>query len=133
MMASPERLLDISSASAITGAVSNSGKLAKVLKASRLAASLSLREVEKETGISNAYLSQLENGRTRNPSPHVLSKLANVYRVAYSELMEAAGYPAAHELGSLGIRVAMLAGGLDLREQREVASFIEALIARRKR
>jgi transcriptional regulator with XRE-family HTH domain len=133
MNASSKRLLDISSGSAITGSVSNSGKLAKVLKASRLTASLSLRDVEKETGISNAYLSQLENGRTRSPSPHVLSKLARVYRVAYSELMEAAGYPAAHDLGSLDIRVAMLAGGLDLREQREVASFIETLIARRRR
>jgi HTH-type transcriptional regulator, competence development regulator len=126
-------LLDISSSSAISETVSNPGKLAKVLKARRLAASLSLRTIEKQTGISNAYLSQLENGRTRSPSPHVLSKLATVYRVEYSELMEAAGYPATHDLGSLGIRVAMLAGGLDLREQREVASFIETLIARRKR
>jgi HTH-type transcriptional regulator, competence development regulator len=111
--------------------VVNKGKLAPLLKSSRQSAALSLRNVEKQTGISNAYLSQLENGKTRNPSPHVLSKLAHAYGVDYSELMEAAGYPQTHQMGSQGLRVAMLANGLNIREQQEVASFIEALIARR--
>jgi len=112
--------------------VVNKGNLAQLLKSSRQSAALSLRNVEKQTGISNAYLSQLENGRTRNPSPHVLSKLARVYGVDYSDLMDAAGYPHSHDMGSQGLRVAMLAGELNVREQQEVASFIEALIARRR-
>ena len=43
-----------------------------------------LREVEETTGISNAYLSQLERGRAKNPSMKVLFKLADFYGVANS-------------------------------------------------
>ncbi len=53
---------------------------------------ISLREVEDATDISNAYLSQLENGRVTKPSPHILHALATVYRVPYETLMERAGY-----------------------------------------
>jgi transcriptional regulator with XRE-family HTH domain len=94
--------------------------------------SLSLREVEKRTGISNAYLSQLENGRTANPSPHVLAKLSRVYNVAYSELMLAAGYPEVLPEASPTLKLAMLTSNLDAGEQREVEFFIEHLLARRE-
>lgn len=53
---------------------------------------LSLRDVEQATGISNAYLSQLENDKVNKPSPHFLHKLAKLYGVDYEMLMEAAGY-----------------------------------------
>lgn len=53
---------------------------------------LSLRDVEQATGISNAYLSQLENDKVSKPSPHFLHKLAKLYGVDYELLMEAAGY-----------------------------------------
>jgi len=60
----------------------------------RTAKGLSLREVEAATGraVSNAYLSQLEKGKIRKPSPHVLHRLAAVYAVPYETLMEKAGY-----------------------------------------
>jgi transcriptional regulator with XRE-family HTH domain len=60
----------------------------------RTAKGLSLREVEEATGeaVSNAYLSQLENGRIKKPSPNVLHSLAEVYAVPYEALMEKAGY-----------------------------------------
>ena len=53
-----------------------------------------LREVEEATGkeVSNAYLSQLENGRIAKPSPHILHSLAEAYEVPYDMLMEKAGY-----------------------------------------
>ena len=54
---------------------------------------MTLRSVEERTGISNAYLSQLENGKISNPSPRVLHKLAAVYRLSYNRLMDLAGYP----------------------------------------
>jgi transcriptional regulator with XRE-family HTH domain len=44
------------------------------------------------TGISNAYLSQLETGKIAQPSPNYLYKLAEVYRLPYDLLMEKAGY-----------------------------------------
>ena len=56
----------------------------------RAAKGLSLREVEEATGkaVSNAYLSQLENGRIKKPSPNVLHTLAAVYAVPYEALQE---------------------------------------------
>jgi len=55
---------------------------------------MSLRDVEQATDneVSNAYLSQLENGRIRKPSPHILHTLSELYRVSYSNMMERAGY-----------------------------------------
>jgi transcriptional regulator with XRE-family HTH domain len=59
-----------------------------------LAKDLSLRDVEKalEGQISNAYLSQLENGHAARPSPQVLHALAQVLPIPYERLMRLAGY-----------------------------------------
>jgi HTH-type transcriptional regulator, competence development regulator len=48
--------------------------------------------VERQTGISNEYLSQLERGVATKPAPEVLQKLAKFYDVAYESLLVAAGY-----------------------------------------
>jgi HTH-type transcriptional regulator, competence development regulator len=68
-------------------------KLAAILADARKRLGLTLRAVETKTGISNAYLSQLENGRIKEPSPTVLHKLSELYRIPYNSLMAAAGYP----------------------------------------
>ena len=58
----------------------------------------SLREVQKHTGISHTYLSTLERGydprtkKPRKPSPDVLRKLADFYKVDYFGLLFKAGY-----------------------------------------
>lgn len=64
------------------------------LKAIRQGKKMSLRAVEEATDkeISNAYLSQLENGKIAKPSPHILHHLSEVYGVDYAKLMEKAGY-----------------------------------------
>jgi len=64
------------------------------LKTLRNGQNMSLRAVEEASSkeVSNAYLSQLENGKIAKPSPHILHKLAEVYGVEYSKLMERAGY-----------------------------------------
>lgn len=54
---------------------------------------LSLRAVEAETDVSNAYLSQLETGKINMPSPTVLHSLALRYGVGYDRLMRLAGHP----------------------------------------
>lgn len=66
--------------------------MGQVLKSARELRGLSLRRLEKLTGISNAYLSQLENDYVKEPSPHILHKLARVYEVPYRELLLLAGY-----------------------------------------
>lgn len=55
---------------------------------------LSLRDVEKATNkvVSNAYLSQIENNQIKKPSPNILHALAELYGVAYENLMERAGF-----------------------------------------
>jgi len=63
------------------------------LRSLRQAGGLTLRAVEKKAGVSNAFLSQLESGKVKRPSPLVLFKLASAYGVAYEDLMERAGYP----------------------------------------
>ena len=74
--------------------VGRPAELGSLLADLRKAKGLSLRQVEEATGkaVSNAYLSQLENGRIRKPSPNVLHHLAEVYAVPYETLMEKAGY-----------------------------------------
>ena len=69
-------------------------ELGGLLASLRAAKRLSLRQVEEATdqAVSNAYLSQLETGKIRRPSPHVFNRLAAVYAVPYEMLMEKAGY-----------------------------------------
>jgi len=61
------------------------------LKDYRKAAGLTLREVQDITGISNAYLSQLETGKIRRPSANVLYKLAKVYGINLENLLIESG------------------------------------------
>lgn len=68
--------------------------LGSLLRSARTRLGLSLREVERRTGISNGYLSLLETGNARKPSPEFLAKLAEVYGTSYELLMELAGYQA---------------------------------------
>ncbi|MGC4073996.1 MAG: helix-turn-helix transcriptional regulator [Nibricoccus sp.] len=64
------------------------------LKSLRTGLELSLRQVEEmsDNQVSNAYLSQLENGKIVKPSVHILHTLASAYNVPYEKLMERAGY-----------------------------------------
>ncbi len=57
----------------------------------RLRGNRSLRGVQRLTGISNAYLSQVEKG-DRRPGPRVLSRLAALYGVRLQELLRKAGH-----------------------------------------
>lgn len=66
--------------------------LGQELQAARKLKKLSLREVEAATGISNPYLSQLENDKIQKPSPQFLGKLASLYDLDFQIVMEAAGY-----------------------------------------
>jgi HTH-type transcriptional regulator, competence development regulator len=73
--------------------------LGQVLLAARNARKMTLRDVEQETKreVSNAYLSQLENGKISQPSPNILNRLAQVYKIDYAILMQMAGYAVVRE------------------------------------
>ena len=94
---------------------------------------LSLREVEEATGqaVSNAYLSQLENGRIQKPSPNVLHSLAGVYAVPYEALMEKAGYLLRSEEGRQRSRLAAFAiDDLTAEEEEELLKYLAFLRSR---
>ena len=54
--------------------------LAKKLNELRRTRGLTLREVERSTGISNAYLSQIETGKIVNPTIRIVQALADFYQ-----------------------------------------------------
>jgi len=68
---------------------SNFGHFLKSLRDRR---HMSLRDVERESGVSNAYIAQLEKGDRPAPSPDILKKLAIAYNVTVRELLLRAGY-----------------------------------------
>jgi HTH-type transcriptional regulator, competence development regulator len=70
-----------------------------VLRQARQVRELTAIEAARSAGISPAYLSKLENGAVKRPSPHVLHQLSEALRVPYAELMRASGYQVPGESG----------------------------------
>ena len=111
-----------------------SNELGGLLADVRRAKGLSLRQVEAASGraVSNAYLSQLEKGKIRKPSPNVLHSLAAVYAVPYESLMEKAGYLLPQQAG--GARRTRLAafsiGDLTAEEEEELLKYLAFLRSR---
>src|SRR4051812_31176498 len=62
------------------------------LRALREEKGMSLRKVERESGINSGYLSQLERGEIAQPTPSVLHKVAKAYGEPLGTLMSWAGY-----------------------------------------
>ncbi len=60
--------------------------LGAVLKQARDLLGLSVRGAAEKASISSTYLSQLEGGAVKEPSPRVLHNLARVYEISYAEL-----------------------------------------------
>ena len=110
-------------------------ELSAVLADLRTAKGLSLREVEEATdkAVSNAYLSQLENGRIKKPSPNVLHSLAEVYAVPYEALMEKAGYLLPSEGNGTGQRRRLTAFAIDdltAEEEEELLKYLAFIRSR---
>ena len=105
--------------------------LSKYLRRLRQAKGDSLREVEQATGISNAYLSQLERGKASRPSPDKLHALAEHYNLPYEELMRAAGYIKESDSGQTkdfsSFQSALMSADLSEEEEEMVLKFIETL------
>ena len=73
--------------------ISNRGELGQYLWDLRHAAGIkSIREAEEVSGVSNAYISQIETGKIKKPSPDILIKLSEAYKAPYETLMEMAGH-----------------------------------------
>lgn len=62
--------------------------LAQLLKRWRRDSRLTLRELEKQAGVSNSYLSQLENGKTDNLSFFMLLRILEIYKIPPEQFMK---------------------------------------------
>lgn len=65
-------------------------KFGEYLRRIRKLKGLTLTKLEELSGVSNSYLSQVENGQFK-PSVEILKKLAKVLDVPYIELLQKAG------------------------------------------
>jgi transcriptional regulator with XRE-family HTH domain len=115
--------------------VGQPNELGGLLADLRVAKGLSLRQVEEATdkAVSNAYLSQLEKGKIRKPSPNLLHSLAAVYGVPYEALMEKAGYllPSESKGGTRRKRLAAFAiDDLTAEEEEELLKYLAFLRSR---
>jgi HTH-type transcriptional regulator, competence development regulator len=120
--------------------------LGTTLKAAREKLNLTLRDVDKATGISSAYISQLENDHVKNPSASVLYNLAEAYSLHMNDLLRAAGIIKAGSWDSgstptkgvdsgtntededLAKRIAFYAKNLSSDQQEELIAFIKMKI-----
>lgn len=106
-------------------------ELGSLLADLRRAKGLTLREVEVKTDstVSNGYLSQLENGKVKKPSPNVLRGLAEVYAVPYESLMEKAGYllPSDGGVGPRKRRAIFAIDDLTAEEEEELLKYLAFL------
>lgn len=93
----------------------------------------SLRELAERSGLSNGYLSLLENGRVENPSAAVLGKLAKAFGVALDDLLRAAGVEMSPvEAGSLDPQLVSALRRLDPGARAELLSYATYLADQRR-
>ncbi len=107
------------------------------LKALRESKGLTLRDVEKQTDVSNAYLSQLESGRIKQPSPTMLYKLSELYGIEYNILLEKVGYPIQKPLSGNKLKVTenqvfSRIGKISHEEELELLEYLKFIRSRRK-
>ena len=94
--------------------------LGEYLREQRLAASLSLRQLAEQTGVSNPYLSQIERG-LRRPSAEVLQQLAKALRISAETLYVRAGILNAEDEETRSVELAILADtGLTERQKQSL-------------
>lgn len=99
--------------------------LGRTLKEARELIPLTLRGVEDAVGISNAYLSQLENDKIKKPSANVLYKLAFLYNIELDVLLYAAGI--IKEKPNKGYKILDQLGKLTPEEEKQVLQYLKFL------
>ncbi len=109
--------------------------LGETLKAARTAAGLSLRDVEKRTGVRSGHLSQIETNTIARPEPAILWELAATYGVDFAGLLRLAGHGGQEDVSNRQrqrMTVALRAmSELSPADQAEALRFMAELKARR--
>jgi HTH-type transcriptional regulator, competence development regulator len=103
--------------------------LGDVLKSKRDLKGWSAAKAADEADVSPAYLSKLEAGNVKRPSPHILHQLAGALEIPYIELMRLAGYIVPSEGAPVpGVIAALMSEGVS---EAEAADLMEYLKFRR--
>jgi transcriptional regulator with XRE-family HTH domain len=108
--------------------------LSGMLREARGRARMSLRDVERVTGIRSAHLSQLETGTIVKPEMALLWELGLLYELDFGQLLRLAGHTGPETQGERRQRmtVALRAlGELTPAEQAEALEFMAGLKRRR--
>lgn len=107
-----------------------------VLRRAREHRGFALREVERRTGRSSAYLSQVERGIIRQPDPVVLLELAELYKLDFMTLATWAGWTGESsrqsESGNSGTLLVRRVLELDNTQRAEVLSYIENILKQKR-
>ena len=94
---------------------------------------LTLREVQDQISISNAYLSQIETGKVTQPTPTILEKLSRLYGVTYSRLLELAGHPIVEgQVKVIQFRTSTGTEELSDNEEKELLNYLRYLRSRKR-
>ncbi len=115
--------------------------LGEMLKGAREKNNLTLRQVDSLTGVSSAYISQLENGHVTNPSASILYKLATLYKAQLNDFLRVAGVITGDPVNKqkeskdamLAKQLAFYAKGLTEEQQEEVLEYIRMKIKLHKK
>ena len=108
--------------------------LGAVLREARAASGLSLRAVERRTGIRNAHLSQIETDTIAKPEMAILWDLASLYDLDFARLLALAGHSGGATTGSQRHRMTVALRALSQLspgDQEEALRFMAELKARR--
>jgi transcriptional regulator with XRE-family HTH domain len=111
--------------------------LGAIVKEARAAHGLTLRDVERATGIKSGHLSQIETERIAQPEMAMLWDLARLYELDFATLLRAAGLSGAGETsGRKRQRMTVALRALDEltpREQAEALAYMAEIRSRRGR
>ena len=110
-------------------------EIGEQLEQARASRNWSLRRAEKESGVSNGYISQIEHGQVE-PSPDVLRRLGQAYGIPFEVLMVAAGYitkrTEPRETGRVPAFVFSAAERMDERDWDAAQAFFQALLSQKE-
>jgi HTH-type transcriptional regulator, competence development regulator len=108
--------------------------LGAALRAARTESGLSLRDVERRTGIRNAHLSQIETDTIARPEMAILWELAATYGLDFTDLLALAGHggeaPSARQRRRMTVALRAMSE-LTPADQAEALRFMAELKARR--
>jgi transcriptional regulator with XRE-family HTH domain len=107
--------------------------LGTALRKAREAKIFSLRYVETATGISNAYLSQLETDKIKKPAADTLYKLAILYKISFDYLLHISGLVLKKSDGEVSIGSFIFSkDNLTKEEEEELINYLQFIRRRKK-